>query len=807
MKFQKSILLAAVIAANLSVNSRAEAVLEEIIITAQKREQSMQDVPLSVVAISGEDLERGNTNDLVSLTARTPSLNYLDGFSPGSTNFNIRGIGSYTFEGGIQPSVSLVVDGVTYARAGEYIQELSDVERIEVLRGPQGTLFGRNSTGGAINITTRRPSEQLEVRIAVSLTDEQEQLYQARVSGPLAASVRGSLNGFYRDRDGHIDNIYPGVGDGGGVESWGTRGQLDIDFSDAVKLRVIGDYREAEFGQPIVITVPEPFLDAQAPDGGNLRLFAMGGGDSALGAEIANDVFKVNTNDPHTSDSEMENWGFSADLTWQIDNSLRLKSISAYRDWHEAVQPDIDAGAGQVANGGYGLPYHVTRTNLSNSPDNLYRHYDNNFLSQEFRLEGTGESLDWIVGVYYQDFEEEVNASVELFVDFVPAFGEGTLLSENLLNSDALKAYALFGDLTYHLTATIDIFGGYRWSREEVDIDFNNQQKTILESSGLITKHPETNTMTVAEPMEGQPGVIAQGAVGPADDDNDDWSGRLGFSWVARQDINLYGSVSRGFVGTAADISRAGTPENAFLEPTTTEAVEFGIKSMLLDRRLQLNAAVFVQNVEDMQTSAILPGTIQTVNLNAGDIDIWGVEADLMWAATDMIRVSTGVVYLDAEVDNLIQPCYPGQDISTGCYLDINGQPTTDPGAATSTAADGAPPNTPEWKYNINVDFEIPLNGRPFNAFASVGYAWQDDVTFVFNNDPLLEQDSYGLLDAALGIVENDGRYELSIFGKNLTDEEFVNSANETSGSFGRKWVTVTRGAQAYYGVKFVCRW
>ena len=168
--------LATIIAATALVeNSYAEFMLEEVIVTAQKREQSLQDVPLSVAVISSDALRRRNINDIASLAQASPSLNFQEGFGPISTNFNIRGVASYSFEGGIQPSVSLVVDGVASARNGEFVAELSDIERVEVLRGPQGTLFGRNSTAGAINIVTQRPGEEFAGSAEVTVTDDGEQ--------------------------------------------------------------------------------------------------------------------------------------------------------------------------------------------------------------------------------------------------------------------------------------------------------------------------------------------------------------------------------------------------------------------------------------------------------------------------------------------------------------------------------------------------------------------------------------------------------------------------------------------------------
>lgn len=774
--------------------------LEEVMVTAQKREQNLQDVPISISVLTAEDLDQQYITETVSLAQAVPSLNFQAGFAPSSTNFNIRGVASYTFEGGIQPSVAMVVDGVSLARAGEFISELADVERIEVLRGPQGTLFGRNTTAGAINITTRRPSTGIEGYLEASFTDDDEQLYRARLSGPLTETAAGSLNVFYRDREGHLKNVYPGGDDGGGIESWGARAQLDLNFSDSVNLLLSGDYRDAEHGlSPQVTLVAEPSLDGIPAPGLNLREIQQGDGDPALGQRVIDDMFMINLNDKDFAKQELDSWGLSANLTWEIDESLRFVSISAYREWHEAVNPDIDSGPGQLSNGGYGLPIalaHTSNTPSSNIP--LSRPFDNEYFTQEFRLEQTGQSLDWTVGVFYTAFEENVKEGFALYIPFDPAFGEGYTTSVQTDNTDELTAFSAFFDGTYHVSDTLDIYGGYRWTHEEVDVRYDSPTYVVPDSAGVSEFDLDNNIVNFTVPVP--PALYT---VGEADTDHTDWSARLGASWQYMDSSNLYATVSRSFVGIGADISRTGNPDAAFLEPTTAEAVEFGMKTMLLDDSLQLNGAVFWQDVEDLQTSALLPGTIQTVNLNAGDLDIFGVEIDAIWAYSDHGRISAAVTYLDAEVKDLLQPCWPGQTIETGCNIDLNGGPATDPDVAVQTDMDGSgPPNTPEFAYNIGISHIFPLNNLSFDIHGSVNYVWQDEVNFPLNGDPLLVQDSYGLLNFSLSMVDKEDRYEVTLFGRNINDEEFYSDSSESSGFIARQYVRVTRGAQSFYGVR-----
>ena len=774
--------------------------LEEVIVTAQKREQSLQDVPISMSVLTSENLDQQFITETISLAQAVPSINFQAGFAPSSTNFNIRGVASYTFEGGIQPSVAMVVDGVSLARAGEFVAELADVERIEVLRGPQGTLFGRNTTAGAINIITRRPSTEFEGNIEASFTDDDEQMYRARVSGPLSETAAGSLNVFYQDRDGHLKNVYPGGDDGGGIESWGARAQFDLNFSDSVNLLLTGDYRDAEHGHsPQVTLVPEPGLDGIPAEGLNLRVIQQGDGDPVLGQRVIDDIFKINLNDADFAKQELDSWGVSAHLTWEVSEALRFISITAYREWSEAVNPDIDSGPGQLSNGGYGLPIalaHTSNTPSSNIP--LSRPFENEYVTQEFRLEQTGQSLDLTAGVFYTNFEENVKEGFALYIPFDPAFGEGYTTSVQSDNSDELTAFSVFADGTFRVSETLDIYGGYRWTYEEVDVSYNSPTYLVLDSAGISDFDLERNVVNFTEPVDPVVHIV-----GSADTDNSDWSGRLGISWQFMDNSNLYTTMSRSFVGVGANLARDAGPEVAFLDPTTAEALEVGVKSMWLDNSLQINGAVFWQDVEDLQTSALVPGSISTVALNAGDLDIFGVELDMLWAYSDYGRISAAVTYLDAEVEDLLQPCWPEQTIQTGCNVDENGIVTSDPNAAVQTDMDGADaPNTPELAYNIGISHIFPLDGLSFDIHGSLNYVWQDDVNFPLNGDPLLVQDSYGLLNFSLSMVDKDDRYEVTLFGRNINDEEFYSDSSESSGFIARQYVRVTRGAQSFYGVR-----
>ena len=259
--------------------------IEQVVVTAQKREQNLQDVPISVSVVNAEELERQFITETISLAESVPSLNFQGGFSPSSTNFNIRGIGSYTIEGGIQPSVAMVVDGVSLARSGEFVTDLADVERVEILRGPQGTLFGRNSTGGAINITTKKPTGELGGTVEASAGNDGYQRYRASVDLPKFFDMLSvKLSAMHMEYDGWADNDFPGQEqDLGSEDNDSYRAAFRLEPTERLTLDYVYDKTDNE-------GVPTPFQITEVKD-------------SFVKIEIANNV--VVTVQKHTVSAVM----------------------------------------------------------------------------------------------------------------------------------------------------------------------------------------------------------------------------------------------------------------------------------------------------------------------------------------------------------------------------------------------------------------------------------------------------------------------------------------------------------------------
>ncbi len=796
--------------------------LEEIIVTAQKREQNAQDVPISISTIGQETLSRHQFSDIRTLGTITPSVNFQSGFAPSATNFNIRGVGSYAFTGGIQPSVSLVIDGVPYARAGEFVMDLADIERIEILRGPQGTLFGRNSTGGAINITRNRPTDYFEGEIEGSVTTDEEYMIRGVLSGPLTENIRARVGAVYLDRKGHIKNYGPsyGGGDLGGIETYAFQGKLDIDASENLNFLISGDYSNRVHGfSPQVAAIGE-VLRGIGPGGtdidvtGGARALALGGGDAALGQKILDDPLKTAISS-RGDDNRNVAWGLSLDSTLQITDSVRFKSITAYRSFTDDNNPDVD---GTPADGD-NLVMPIVSVVLSSGETvkrnggryTQARKVESDYFVQELRLEGTHDLLDWTAGLFYQDFNEKLRNTTPLLIidSFNPAaFGVGGelvggtptpndeyILSGNTQdNSYGVKTYAAFGDVTFHVTDKLDVFGGLRWTKENISKVLDNAMYfSVLSIPDIGARFDSSTRILFTDDLPTIPRVV-----GSAKASEEFVSYRVGASYKFSPDISVYGSVSRGQVGPAAPISY--TDNLSFLAPTVADNYEIGFKSELFDRRVRFNTAGFIIKVKDLQASALIPGTVNTTTLNAGDLDIKGIEADLTAAVTRNITLGGSLVYLDAKIQDLLQSCFIDQRTSgtvPGCTIDTNNDGTPE----TQDVSGKRATNTPKLAFNAYASFTFPLESMPVDVYGLVNYSWKDDVQFTLNQDDLARQKAYGLLDLTLGIRDKDERYEVFVFGKNVLDKVYVEDAFEAFGALGRRVVRAPRNAAAYFGL------
>ena len=760
-------------------------VIEEVIVTAQKRAQAISDVPLAIHALTADKLESERFESLADLKLISPSFTFSHGTAGNFSNsISMRGLGSFSTEGGVQPSVSTVVDGVALARSTEFSSDLGDIERIEVITGPQGTLFGRNSIGGALNIVRAGPSEEFAASVEVAATDDDEVMTKAMINGALTDSVQVRLNAFYKDRDDHIRNLDATQGDAGGEKTRGFMAKMNIDVNDDVSVLLSFDYVNTETGGNPLVTFG---LDTLYP-APQTRLVALGNGDAARGQQVLDDPFTVNANTEHYLDYNQN--GLVADVSWQLNEEWLLKSISALRRSEQFFNQDIDSSPASMGNldsttatstvGGstYGMfGVYLDGTNLSPGGRSGISN-EMEYFTQEIRFEYQRADLSLVTGLYVQDYQEDGAIDVPLWIRGAPGLPTPFIQSDPYYNDYSQQTWALFSDVTWDLNAVVQLFAGIRWTDEEATL--KHRQRSYVARDFDCTNNICDVDLTTA--------YVNREVDFESDGDAADWSGRVGAKWDVTEESNVYASYSRGFIGIGVNYTRSSTPDNTYLEPSVADSFEVGFKSDLFDRTAQVHGAIYHMTVDDIQSTKRIPGSTLTAPVNVGKIRSQGVELNTSWLATDMLMLTLGVAYTDAEFQEFEMDCYVGQTAAQGCVggqQDLSGE---------------RPPQAPELKYTVSANYEQPLPALSVVGFTNVSYVWQDETATDLARDPRLEQDAYGLLNVSFGIRDTQERYEVSVFGKNVTDEYYSLSKGQAD-PVGGYFQFTNRGSQAYWGI------
>ena len=764
-------------------------VLEEVIVSAQKREQLLTEVPISLEVFGSEELNRGSVTNSRQLFQLSPSITFVESYSQSGSSMAVRGVSSLAIEGGLQSSVVMIVDDVSYARFGEFLVDLADIERVEVLRGPQGTLFGKNATAGALNISTKRPSEEFAFNLEASATDETEQFYKASITGPITDSVRYRVNGFYRELDDFIDNINtagaapPSAASAqnapsaiNGYESQGIRGQLEIDLSDNVNLLLSADWRDFEGngGQNQVVT---------PRTGDTARHIAEIGYEPRFGQ----DFIDIDGNGFVVTEAA----GVSADLRWSINENVTFRSITAYREFEETSENDVDNTPFGTTAGGAVLQYFLVGE--SNNP--VYREFD--YVNQEFQLEINFDAATAVVGAFYNDFSETTTVATPFAI---PAFG---IISASgfIDGGDDNTTMAIFGDATFDFNENWSVFGGLRYTHEKLDYSIANTSVVAL--LGATYEQSVDNYLAARDAAFMAPAVQFSGSVS-----ENEVTGRIGVTYNFSDNRSAYLTYSTGYKGPGVNLSRTATdPDAATLEPETAAAVELGFKGTFLDERLYLGVALFSQEIDDLQLSQLIPGTINSELVNAGSLESTGVEIEFNAALTEGFSVNGGLVYLDAETKGLVNTCYPGQIYATGCQVgfDTETPDSSSPSGFLKSARDldgEQAPMAPELSFRLGANYDWVLNSMPFNVYARYDFNWRDSFTSRLGADPIVEVDSLGLSNISVGLLDKDDHWELALFGRNIGNEFHMGNIIEVNGLIGRAAGYVTREAFSYWGIR-----
>ncbi|MEM6793291.1 MAG: TonB-dependent receptor [Acidobacteriota bacterium] len=718
-----------------AVEPVAEEVDDEIVVTARKREENIQEVPVAVTVVSADILEDSGVADLSELQASVPNLSIYPGRNQSTTlTAFMRGIGQADPLWGVDPGVGLYLDDVYMARPQGALLDVFDIGQIEVLRGPQGTLYGKNTIGGAIKYVSSPLGDELDGGISLVGGDFGTVDFKASASGALIpGKLRAKVAVASLQRDGYGTNLLTGR-DVSDKDTQAFRLALDWLASEDVTVKLRLDRTEDD-AEPKGLTRLEanPFclLFLGQACGPLENVF-----DTQSGLEPLN-----------STDSE----GYSLTIDWRINDDWSFKSITAYRESDSQNNIDFDT-----------TPARIT--------DVIATYFDEQ-TSQEFQLiyDGGGR-LDGVFGLFY--FDGSAGGLVQnIFLESIFGTTEGTTDTES---------FALFGDGTYALSDRLNLNFGIRVTEEEKrGIAFNaGYTDDTFQTVAVVTAdYDETETFSSVAP-------------------------KLGLDYAFNDDVLGYLTLSRGFKSGGFNVRAQATafPESALpFDDEVLTVAEVGLKTVLADRSLVLNLAAFYGDYEDIQVSTFTSfdsdgdGTEDAFFgnfLNAGSATLSGLEVEWDWTSKTAywFGISGNLSYLDASPDE---------------FLDENGDGFVDTQVLS---------NTPEWTGAINLNFNFPAFGGLITS--SVGYSYRDDSVLTNEGGPdprnptqpllPLTQPSFDLVNAWISWLSGDGTWQVTVNGKNLTDEEYLTNGYNIpvlgilQGSFG-----APRTVTASLGYKF----
>ena len=710
---------------------KADTALGKVTVTARRREEDSQKVPTPITVLGGETLEAQRISRVQDLQQVLPSVNVAY-IHARQSSVAVRGIGNNPASDGLEGSAGIYLDNVYLGRPGMAVFDLLDIEQLELLRGPQGTLFGKNTTAGVLNISTRAPTFTTERTVEVS--GGQDGYFQGRgtVSGPLGETLAGRLSAYRTRDDGYIKNIHDDNYLNGG-ERQGARGQLLFEPNEDFSLRWIADYNEEDSsnGSMVVYGAAERFWQRAA----------------LVGASPLRDAQRRKVNINGRQHVSVHQGGSSLEANWNLAGGYRLTSISAYRYWHFTPANDEQLNVSAINNTGVEV-------------------HDRQF-SQEIRLASpTGGFFDYVLGAYA--FNQ--NLGNKTFTDYGP-LADRYLLGTNLnaLNNTYSKAngkietdsFALFAQGTWHLTERLDFTAGLRGTYEEKNAKVERFAPLGGAAVGGVG----------AAVRNGQLGAYDSGDLSQY---NFAPSALLSLSYQFSDDLLGYASLSHGEKSGGVNLAVGSAPsagaDSLLVGPERANDAELGLKSTLFDRRLLLNANLFWTGIHGYQATTLYqaPGSTQLVQVlaNAGSVRSRGLEFEATALPLRGLTLNFNGSYNDVT------------------YLSFKDAPcpaevSTRPGAPSSCDLSGQRVvGASKWIANLNGEYQWRLDDR-FQPYVSASYAYRSAAEGTLDNSDLSKIDGYALVNLAAGLRSDlgDGQLDTSVWLKNAFDKDYYLSA------------------------------
>jgi iron complex outermembrane receptor protein len=734
-----------------------DTVVEEIIVTAQKREQNLQDVPIVVTVVGEQALADAGVRDVKDLQNVAPGLNVTSSTSEAQTSIRIRGVGTIGDNPGMEASVGTVIDGVYRARSGIAFGDLGEMERIEVLKGPQGTLFGKNTSAGVISVVTKEPDFEFGGSAEMTFGEWGARGASLSLTGPIGGDqLAARLYMATRKRDGFYD---VSTGEGPRTSSqdqtqdyWTARAQFLLLPSDTLRIKAMVDYTDRDerccANVSYIAGPTAPVIDAFATVEGTLRP-----ADPYRRLAFAN----------RDNIQRISDYGLSLQVDWDLTGDITLTSITAQRWWDLVQGADIDYSSAD-------LWYRAADGNTFQ---------DFNVFSQELRLAGTTERFDWLVGGFYANEQLEAGASTQYGADYEPYLATlvggmpilrflaqrpvGPIFPAGAGTRDRFehesKTWALFTNNTWHATDALEVTLGLRYTDE---------QKTMVAHYRNLGLNPICGPTSNASICAAHSDAAFDDYLTPEQKLSEQrWGGTLKVSYRFNPDLMVYASAASGFKSGGYNLDRARNgigvvqPDTSF-DAETVKSYEIGAKSTLFNDAVLLNATAFYQEFEDFQLNTYTG--ISWVVANVPEVTSKGVDLDLGWRTpVDGLRFNGGVTYAVTQF---------GEEI---------------PLTLAQRLSDMRLPYAPLWSVSLGGSYERPI-GENLKLRASLSGKYTSSYNTGSNLAPQKIQDELTLWNGRISFGSEDELWAVELWAQNLTDEDYVQVIVDQplqSGTFG----------------------
>jgi len=723
-------------------------VLEEMIVTAQKRSQGLQDVPIAVTLISGEKIIEAGILGLEDLTTYVPNVNMVQNPGGGSPSaITVRGIGSGN-NAGFEQSVGMFIDGVYAGRSRQFLVPFLDIGTVEVLKGPQGALFGKNTVAGAMIINSARPTDTFEAELRGRHEAEySSREYVGMVSGPLTDTVRGRLAATYQDFGGYMDNLVSNAEDPE-IENQSIRASLEWDITDNVSAYAKVDYAEqGTTGSNTQFTDTGGLFRGLVPHAAVITPLEDGVFDDKTTLDGFNDEF-----------SDTESLNVIVQVDWDFESGVTLTSITGYSEYDVKSLMDGDTSDLRL---------------FEALSDEEFEQ-----VNQEFRLASPGgETLDYIVGVYLESQDLKSINSVDISLLPLASFGvPPAQITVNPPFEQESDTQAIFGEMTWNFTDDWSFTGGLRYEKSEKEGSLAN----IISDFGGTEQTTNPFILGVA-------GGLLQFFPGQLEDDRstNNLSYTANVSWNYSDDGMAYLRYARGYKSGGFNPSNKSLDADIFeYDDEEVNSIELGAKLTLLDGVASLNLALFHTEMSNLQVSSFVDSGF--IVGNAAESTSKGFEAEGRWIATEYLDFSLSLGYLDSIYDDFPgAPCTITQlssadPVAAGCI----GYTPENPGLGLTNQKGETAGRSPEWTSTFAANFHYPI-GKSLVFKGSLDLLYEDELNEKASPN---YQGSYHKINARLALANAADTWEIALVGKNLNDEATY-AGGFGAGFFTGSWV------------------